>query len=92
MEFRLVAVPEDRLSEDASGQGHIIGPPGPFEIVSRTNMAMLMASSDQAVISRAALAVLGQYGSHLLANTKVGYRPDPELEAALETVRQVLLQ
>lgn len=90
MLFKLIAVPEDRLSLTAEGKAVIIGPPGPFEVVDKRNLAMLQASVEEAVVSRSALAVIAQYGTHLLAASRMGPEPDHELVAAIDTIREVL--
>jgi len=81
VKFKLIAVPEDRLSVGETG-AHIIGPPGPFEIVTDQNVSALLAVSanevTEVVVPRDALAVVLNYAHHVGASS-----PDRQLRDAL---------
>jgi hypothetical protein len=82
-------VPEDRLSVGEAG-AHVIGPPGPFEVVTNQNVrALLAVAADEiteVVVPRESLAVALNYLHHLattMANT-VGI--DQQLRDALSVL------
>jgi len=79
--YKLIAVPEDRLSGGETG-AHIIGPPGPFEVVTNQNVSALLAVSanevTEVIVPRAALAVVLNYAHHVGASS-----PDRQLREAL---------
>lgn len=82
--FKLVAVPEDRLSVGDTG-AHIIGPPGPFEVVTNQNVRALLAVASnevtEVVVPRDALAVVLNYAHHVGASN-----PDQQLRDALSVL------
>ena len=84
MNFKLVAVPEDRLSVGGEG-AHIIGPPGPFEVVTNQNVSALLAASanevTEVIVKRADLSVALNY-LHYVATAS----QDEQLKQALRSL------
>ncbi len=84
MKFKLIAVPEDRLSVGDTG-AHIIGPPGPFEIVTNQNVSALLAVSanevTEVVVPRESLAIVLNYAHYVGASS-----PDQQLRDALRVL------
>jgi hypothetical protein len=87
MTYKLIAVPEDRLSVGEAG-AHIIGPPGPFEVVTNQNVSALLAIAandvTDVIVTRSALAVVLHYVHHDIASRN----PDPQLREALRVLNE----